>query len=228
MTDSMVQMNASSRSNYRWAAALMLAALVVAVIVHDSEPELTQRISFDQEGYESIDELQLASDAVIVGRVGAVVGERLDLGGGPAPVDKDGREIGIPLVLNEVEVIEVLGGSMPDEKRIIVASLDDRDGTVLSGEWSALTEGDQVVLFLAGQDGESAPSLKGIGEFFVTVSGDNGVGTVGANGVVSLSPTVLAAAASDAEKIAQQQASGQLDGAGKFEIELSNLRDRVG
>lgn len=134
--------------------------------------------------YESVDELASEADLAVRGRVGEVLGRDNDHGLSPA----DGGEASVPMILASVEIEQVLLGDDPGASEIVVASLDV---TQLNVEGvSRLRDGQDVVLFLLKRDQEKAPRISLVDEFYVTLSGDNGVFDVDRDQLSSRSPTV--------------------------------------
>lgn len=135
-------------------------------------------------GYESVEELAGEADLAVLGRVGEVLGRDNDHGLSAA----DGGEAGVPMIFVSVEIGQVLLGDDPGVSEIAVATLDV---TQLNVEGvSRLRDGQDVVLFLLNRDQETAPGIDLVDDFYVTLSGDNGVFDVDGDKLSSRSPVV--------------------------------------
>ena len=165
---------ASARMSTARQVTALLVGLITAVLLFAGVRSLRSDGAQEQflipsyRGYESVDELAREADLAVRGRVGAVLGRENDHGLGPA----DGGT-GVPMIFVSVEIEQVLLGDALGVNDIVVATLDM---TQLNVEGvSQLRDGQDVVLFLAKRDQQNAPGISSIDEFYVTLSGDNGV-----------------------------------------------------
>lgn len=147
--------------------AALLAAVTVTWMLSRGDPN-TVTASFDFHVYTGLEELSAASDAVVIGRVGPVVGREIDFG--TAEMDERVGD-GVAVVFYEVEVLEVLLGNVADT---IVVSGPDTE-VITSLEATPLRSGERVVLFLAEQTTAEAPGITAFGFFYTPLSLDNGV-----------------------------------------------------
>lgn len=189
MTESMSVDDCTRMSTARQVTAL-LVGLMTAVLLFAGVRSLRSDDAQEQflipsyRGYESVDELAREADLAVRGRVGDVLGRENDHGLGPA----DGGETGVPMIFVSVEIKQVLLGDDPGVNDIVVAALDV---TQLNVEGvSQLRDGQDVVLFLVKRDQQKAPGISLVDEFYVTLSGDNGIFDVDRNQLSSRSSVV--------------------------------------
>ncbi|WP_155990573.1 hypothetical protein [Paraoerskovia marina] len=128
-------------------------------------------MEFDYATYDTVLELDQASDATVVVTIGKSVGTDLDDGGEPE-VDDGGSAVGTPMRFYDARVDEVIRGEIPPE--IVVAWLDT-DRIESSEPLSAIEPGQQLVRWLDHLEPGDAPGIEIVSDFWVPVSGDNGV-----------------------------------------------------
>ncbi|MDE0162941.1 MAG: hypothetical protein OXL98_14535 [Acidimicrobiaceae bacterium] len=179
-----------TRVSTGWQATAILVGLITAALLFAGVRSLRsgdgpqQFLIPSYRGYESVDELAGEADLVVLGRVGEVLGRDNDHGLSAS----DGGEAGVPMIFVSVEIGQVLLGDDPGVSEIAVASLDV---TILNVEGvSQLRDGQDVVLFLLNRDQETAPGIDLVDDFYVTLSGDNGIFDVDGDKLSSRSPVV--------------------------------------
>ncbi len=146
----------------------LLATVTVTWMLSRDDANTDTSGSFDFMVYTDLEDLSAASDAVVIGTVGPVVGREVDFGTAE-PDERVGD--GIAVIFNEVEVLEVLRGRVADT--IIVGGPDS--DAIMSTDTTPLRIGERVVLFLAEQTTADAPGITAFGFFYTPVSLDNGV-----------------------------------------------------
>lgn len=129
-------------------------------------------VSMDYPEYSTVQALNGKAQLVVVGRVGRVLASELDNGGSPETAD-EGGPAGTPLSFYDISVTETLHGEDPGES-IVIAWLD-RSRLADDDQISALNSGDEVILWLVERTPEQAPGVSSVKNFWVPVSGDNGV-----------------------------------------------------
>jgi hypothetical protein len=150
-------------------ALTILLAFGVWFALRGEDTSGKQVVQFSMQTYSSLEELAVASDAVIIGTVKGAVGHEIDYG------TADSSQIhglGIPNVFYQVEVSEVLRGVV--DKTIVVATLDPEVASFIESVTPWKT-GERLLLFLAEQNAENAPGIKTYNHFYATISLDNGV-----------------------------------------------------
>lgn len=157
-------------------ACAMLASIMVLIwqFVIEDEPASAPigRVSPSFAGYESIESITDAADAVIIGVVTGIVGREVQKLDNPAPEIIPDSHLEHPYVFYEVKVNEVLKGSTGDTITLIRS-----DHTrVLNEHDMPFEEGQQILLFLASLTGH--PGLEEFGDvenLYDTLSFDHGV-----------------------------------------------------
>lgn len=159
-----------------WAAAgcAVILALSACTTIESSPPVQASSTESSREvdagsaagpTFETVEQLSAGADVVVTGRVGATLGRQVDDGG-------DGTGNGLPLVLHEVVVEQVLVGE-PEDDRIVVAMVDGQVGAGM--QTSTLSEGDQLLLYLRRETEATAPGVDVDGEFYTPLNFGNGV-----------------------------------------------------
>ena len=172
-------------------------------------------VHFDYRAYYSVEELSQASDIVVLGDVGRVVARQVDSGGSPGDADA-----GVPMRFVEFSVSEIWKGEAPANP--LVVGVTDHDLVSVPGE-SALTEGQHLVLFLIYRSPGDAPGITAVRDFYVVVSGDNGIFDVSATEAQVRSPVVRDLSVSG---VSTEEKESDTPTTSKT-FQLSELRDAV-
>lgn len=123
----------------------------------------TPHVSADYPVYASVEELVAASDLVVTGSVGEVVGRQTE--------GSRGGSVGNPMVFYDFRVAEVLKGQSPLEMVVGYVDLDK----ISMDEVSAVTAGQELMFFLRCLPDEQSPEIDVVGDFCIPLSADNGV-----------------------------------------------------
>ncbi len=150
----------------RFVAAPAVLTVVLAVSMAGCA-EAPRQIEADYAVHQSVSSLTYSSDVVVVGRVGSVVAREVDGGG-----DSENRPgVGLPMVFHHVEVTRTMSGS--PGRSVIVAWPDSRRVSMEGA--TPVSAGEELVLFLERLSPAQAPGITSVRDFYVPVSGDNGV-----------------------------------------------------
>ncbi len=150
-------------------AAILVPVLITTVwfAVQEDSPSMVMFI--DMPVYESIEDLSAASDLVVRGTIGRVVGREIDYGTSD-PAEKQGG--GIPIVFHEVTVTETLRGASPS---VIVVGVPDKSRITVAGHFPGLERNQQVLLFLNAETPHKAPGISILDHWYYPISLDNGI-----------------------------------------------------
>ncbi len=146
------------------APAVLAVVLAVSLAGCAGAP---RHIEADYAVHGSVSALTYSSDVVVVGRVGSAVAREID-GGGDS---EDRPGVGLPMVFHRVEVTRTMSGS--PGRSVIVAWPDSRRVSMEGA--TPVSAGQELVLFLERLSPAQAPGITSVRDFYVPVSGDNGV-----------------------------------------------------
>lgn len=175
-----------------------------------TQPTRQVVIDGDHMVYGTAAALTSAATIVVRGTVGTLRETEVDDGG-------DSSGTGFPMAYFNFSVAELLAGP-PTESNIVVAWLDK---SVDTSDLSALTTGDQVILFAEYVTSASAPGMYSESAVYVPLAGDNGVLDVISNNVVARSPDLTSL-----EGIPQGKAADTSEG-DLLDVPLEDLREVV-
>lgn len=147
----------------------------------------TPTVSMDYPTYSTVAELDRVADVVVLGQIGARTSTEYD-NGGNEEVGDGGQPLGIPMAFFDFTVQKVLQGDLTD-KTITVEWIDTSKVT-LEDSTSDLKQGQTVVLWLQHLTTQDAPGVTSVSDFWVPVSGDNGVMDVAAGHATARSETL--------------------------------------
>ena len=147
----------------------------------------TPTVSMDYPTYSTVAELDRVADVVVLGQIGARTSTEYD-NGGNEEVGDEGQPLGIPMAFFDFTVQKVLQGDLTD-KTITVEWIDTSKVT-LEDSTSDLKQGQTVVLWLQHLTTQDAPGGTSVSDFWVPVSGDNGVMDVAAGHATARSETL--------------------------------------
>ncbi len=136
-----------------------------------------RHVEADYAVHDTVARLSATSDAVVVGRIGDVVSREIDGGGD----DETQPGAGLPMAFYRVDVTRSLAGGAP---RSVVVAWPDPDQVRMEGA-TPVRKSQQLLLFLEHVGPGEAPGVTSVGEFYVPVSGDNGVFDVSSRGAVA-------------------------------------------
>lgn len=156
----------------------LVTACALALVAACGQVSGSEVVSMDQPDFATVDALAKNSDAVVIGVIGDVVARERDGGGNPE-ISDEGRAVGLPMVFRSMSVTRVVGGNAPS--RLVVGWIDI-DVVTLTDPLSRLEAGQKVVLFLRHRAPGQAPGVADVSDFWVPISGDNGVMDVTASG----------------------------------------------
>lgn len=170
-------------------------------VIHTSGPE-----------YRSLEELFAFADLVVIGTVQDVFLREEDEGGEP---DLEGA--GVPMAFHAIDVSAVLKpAATSDLTQIAVATFDSNVLTV-EGE-DPLVKGQELVLALLRRDQKSAPGIEGIDEFYVLISGDNGVLDVTDGEAHARAPAMQHLTAEDAAREGDTEGTTERETGASFDL----------
>jgi len=173
-------------------AGTATAAAILVIGLSFARSADTERVLLyaDSTAYSSIDALNDQADAVIVGEIVSLADRLEDRGGDPEIDPASGEPIpGIPMAVYKLLVHEDLRHNPTDLTGQIlhVAVLDPE---LTRSDEKPLEVGQEMLLFLLRRTEKEAPGFAGYAEFFVPVSGNNGVFDVIGSDVEARSPIV--------------------------------------
>jgi hypothetical protein len=173
-------------------AGTATAAAILVIGLSFARSADTERILLhaDSTAYSSIDALNDKADSIIVGEVVSLTDRLEDRGGDPAIDPASGEPIpGIPMAVYKVLVSEDLRRTPTAQTGnvLLVATLDPE---LTRSDEVPLEAGQEVLLFLLRRTEKEAPGFAGYAEFFVPLSGSNGVFDVIGSDVKARSPIV--------------------------------------
>ncbi len=179
---------------------LALSAFILVAFgghIYNSDAEAPKTYEGDYDRLASVEELASASDRVMHLEIGDVIGEVEDRGGDPEVDPASGEPIrGIPMIVVEAVVqSSAFAGSESGETVLIAVP----NSEAISADFQPLRKGDRIVLFGKLRDARTAPDLAKFGDFFVPVSGDNGVFDVSESRATARSTHVLSLNRDDAQ-----------------------------
>lgn len=132
----------------------------------------TPTVAMDYATYSTANELDRVADVVVLGQVGSLKATEYD-NGGNEEVGDEGQQLGIPMAFYDFSVEKVLRGDLA-QKNITVEWIDTTKVTT-EEQISELKPGQTVILWLRHLTAKDAPGVASISDFWVPVSGDNGV-----------------------------------------------------
>lgn len=184
-----------------WPVMLIAVAVLGVVVVGNLvRRPVIEHGSFAAPVYESVEELTVEADLVVLGTVNRLTGR--DINYGTADESEQIPEQGIPVAFFEVTVSEFLKGEIGGP--LIVGTLDHDQ--IMSAESTPLEVGQDLLLFLSL---EHPPGIDLYDSVYTTVGLDNGVFDIAGDQVQPRMPEVLSAddTALDLDAIRQQVAS---------------------
>ena len=132
----------------------------------------TPTVSMDYPTDRTVNELDGVADVVVLGQVGDRTSTEYD-NGGNEEVGDEGQPLGTPLAFYDFRVQRVLRGDL-SEQSITVEWLDT-SAISLKEPLSDLKKGQTVVMWLQHLTTAESPGVTSVADFWVPVSGDNGV-----------------------------------------------------
>jgi hypothetical protein len=135
-----------------------------------------QQVDSDYLGYPTVEELAMTADVVVSGSVAGVRGKELDGGG-----DDESTGRGLEMIFYDFSVDDVLAGTGITD-RLVVAWAADEPGI----------ESGSTVLFLRHLTSADAPGIASEDDFYVPVSGRNGVFDLEGTELSARAPDVVA------------------------------------
>ena len=174
-------------------AGIAIAACLITMGVYyrSSLPFVPQVTSISERPYESIEDLTVTADVVVMGSVVGIAGRQIDYGTQDADLIAKGG--GSPVVFYELSVSEILKGAA--ENTIFIAGTDLNAVRVAGNYETPLRRGEQVVLFLREHSSSNKPGITLYNKFYVPVGMNNGVFDLkNGNRVVPRSPDLFSSA----------------------------------
>ncbi len=153
------------------AFAVIVTALAVAGCSSPANDDKTQTTA-DYRVYPTVSSLAESAEVVVLGSVEEVVSREIDGDPSEEEFDAEGNPNGTPMVFFRYSVKRVIKGSVAADHLIL--GWIDTDKVSMEGV-SRIQRGEPTLLFLRRLSDVQSPGITSVDQFYIPVSGDNGV-----------------------------------------------------